>query len=106
MDTNTIIYIAVAVVLGLIIGFIIAKSMEKGKASKLISEAELESKSILKQAKSDAEALKKDKILQAKEKFIELKAEHPDYPPIVLNALSQPLNIEGVAVGVIRTSRI
>ncbi|TCK69062.1 ribonuclease Y [Winogradskyella wandonensis] len=76
MDTNTIIYIAVAVVLGLIIGFIIAKSMEKGKASKLISEAELESKSILKQAKSDAEALKKDKILQAKEKFIELKAEH------------------------------
>ncbi|SHH49472.1 ribonuclease Y [Winogradskyella jejuensis] len=76
MDTNTIIYIAIAAVLGLIIGFVIAKSLEKGKASKLISEAEIESKSILKQAKSDAEALKKDKILQAKEKFIELKAEH------------------------------
>ncbi|RZN81014.1 MAG: ribonuclease Y [Winogradskyella sp.] len=76
MDTNTIIYIAGAVVLGLVIGFIIAKSLEKGKASKLLSEAESESKTILKQAKLDAEALKKDKILQAKEKFIELKAEH------------------------------
>ncbi len=76
MDTNTIIYIACAVIVGLIIGFVIAKSLEKGKASKLISEAESEAKSVLKQAKSDAESIKKDKILQAKEKFIELKAEH------------------------------
>ncbi len=76
MDTNTILYIVGGVVLGLIIGYVIAKSLEKGKASKLIANAESESKSILKQAKADAEALKKDKILQAKEKFIELKAEH------------------------------
>lgn len=76
MDTNTILYIVGGVVLGLILGYIIAKSLEKGKASKLIANAESESKSILKQAKADAEALKKDKILQAKEKFIELKAEH------------------------------
>ncbi|MEO1031906.1 MAG: ribonuclease Y [Bacteroidota bacterium] len=76
MDTNTILYIVGGVVLGLILGYIIAKSLEKGKVSKLISNAESESKSILKQAKVDAEALKKDKILQAKEKFIELKAEH------------------------------
>ena len=76
MDTNTILFIVGGMVLGLIIGFVIAKSLEKGKASKLIANAESESKSILKQAKADAEALKKDKILQAKEKFIELKAEH------------------------------
>ncbi len=76
MDTNTILYIVGGVVLGLIIGYVIAKSLEKGKASKLIANAESESKSILKQAKADSEALKKDKILQAKEKFIELKAEH------------------------------
>lgn len=37
---------------------------------------------------------------------IELKAEHPDYPPIMLNASAQILEIEGVAVGVIRTSKI
>ena len=36
----------------------------------------LEVQSILKQAKSDGESIKKDKILQAKEKFIELKSEH------------------------------
>ncbi|NNE33277.1 MAG: ribonuclease Y [Winogradskyella sp.] len=76
MDTNTILYIVGGVVLGLILGYVIAKSLEKGKASKIIANAEIESKSILKQANSDAEALKKDKILQAKEKFIELKAEH------------------------------
>lgn len=76
MDTNTILYIVGGVVLGVILGYIIAKSLEKGKASKLIANAEKESKSILKQAKVDAESLKKDKILQAKEKFIELKAEH------------------------------
>ncbi|MFD1063758.1 ribonuclease Y [Winogradskyella litorisediminis] len=75
MDTN-ILYIAGAAVLGLIIGFIIAKSLEKGKASKIIGEAEREAKSILKDAKSEGESIKKDKILQAKEKFIELKAEH------------------------------
>jgi ribonuclease Y len=76
MDTNTIVYIVGGLVLGLILGYIIAKSLEKGKASKLIANAEEESKSILKQAKLDAESLKKDKILQAKEKFIELKSEH------------------------------
>ncbi|MBT8244171.1 MAG: ribonuclease Y [Winogradskyella sp.] len=73
---DTIIYIAGAVILGLVVGFLIAKSLEKGKASKLIAEAERESRTIIKQAKSDAESIKKDKILQAKEKFIELKSEH------------------------------
>jgi len=76
MDTNTILYIVGGVVLGIILGYIIAKALEKGNASKLILNAESDSKSILKQAKLDAESLKKDKILQAKEKFIELKAEH------------------------------
>ena len=76
MDTQTILYIIGAAILGVVIGFVIAKSLEKGKASKLIANAERESKSILKQAKSEAEGLKKDKILQAKEKFIELKSEH------------------------------
>lgn len=76
MDTNTILYIVGGVVLGILLGFLISKSLGKGKASKIVANAESESKSILKQAKVDAEALKKDKILQAKEKFIELKAEH------------------------------
>ncbi len=76
MDTNTILMIVGGAVIGLIIGYIIAKALEKNKASKLIKDAEDQASSILKQAKSEGESLKKDKILQAKEKFIELKAEH------------------------------
>ncbi|MFS4481696.1 ribonuclease Y [Hyunsoonleella sp. 2307UL5-6] len=73
---NSIILIIGGVIVGLIIGFIIAKAMEKNNASKLIQNAKKNAASVLKEAKIEGEALKKDKILQAKEKFIELKAEH------------------------------
>lgn len=66
----------IGAVIGLVIGFVIAKFMEKGKASKTTSNAKREADSILKAAKSDGENIKKDKIYQAKEKFLELKAEH------------------------------
>lgn len=76
MDTNTILMIVGGVVLGLILGYVIAKSLEKSNASKLIKDAKHEADSIVKQATSEGESIKKDKILQAKEKFIELKSEH------------------------------
>jgi len=72
---NTILLIVVGIV-SAIVGFIIAKSLEKGKASRLINGAKKEAARILKVANSDGEAAKKEKMLQAKEKFIELKAEH------------------------------
>ena len=72
---NTILLIVIGII-SAIVGFIIAKSLEKGKASRLINNAKKEAASILKEAKSDGEAAKKEKMLQAKEKFIELKAEH------------------------------
>ena len=79
MDSITII-IAVAVgAVGIIIGFLIAKSLEKKQASKVIEEAKKEASSLLKEAKAGAENVKKDKILQAKEKFLELKAEHEKF---------------------------
>ncbi|MBX2826868.1 MAG: ribonuclease Y [Flavobacteriaceae bacterium] len=73
---DNIITIAIAAVAGLALGFIIAKMLEKSNASQVIKSAKKNAASLMKEAKSDAEALKKDKILQAKEKFIELKAEH------------------------------
>ncbi|AUS06183.1 ribonuclease Y [Pseudotamlana carrageenivorans] len=73
---NSIIFVVGGVVLGLAIGFIIAKTLEKKNASKLVKEAKKNAALILKEAKSEGENLKKDKILQAKEKFIELKSEH------------------------------
>lgn len=73
---NPAILISAGVLLGLIIGFIIAKYIEKNNASKLIKEAKRDAASIIKEATSEGETIKKDKILQAKEKFIELKTEH------------------------------
>ncbi len=75
MDNN-IIFLIVAGVAGLMIGFIIAKVLERSKASEIIKNAKKTSESILRDAKNEGETIKKDKILQAKEKFIELKSEH------------------------------
>ncbi|WP_339706334.1 ribonuclease Y [uncultured Kriegella sp.] len=74
MDST--ILVIIAAIAGLAIGFLIAKSMEKGKASKTIANAKKEADTILKGAKVEGESIKKDKIFQAKEKFLELKAEH------------------------------
>jgi len=76
METNTILLIVGGIVLGLIIGFITAKTLEKNNASKLVKNAKKDAVSILKEANHEGESIKKDKILQAKEKFIELKSEH------------------------------
>jgi ribonuclease Y len=66
----------IAALIGLVIGFLIAKILEKGKASKTIASAKKEADAILKNANIEGESIKKDKIFQAKEKFLELKAEH------------------------------
>ena len=73
MDSTSMI---IAAIVGLAIGFAIAKFMEKGKASRTIANAKKEAETILNNAKTEGENTKKDKIFQAKEKFLELKAEH------------------------------
>jgi len=72
LTTSTIIFS----LCGIVIGFIIAKIFEKSNAAKIIENAKKEASTILKSANKEGESLKKDKILQAKEKFIELKSEH------------------------------
>ncbi|MFL9830928.1 ribonuclease Y [Flavobacterium sp. ARAG 55.4] len=73
MDILTII---ISGIIGIAVGFTIAKIIEKSNISNLIKNAKKEAASILKDANLEAENIKKDKILQAKEKFIELKSEH------------------------------
>lgn len=73
---STTLIIIICCIAGTGIGFGIAKYLEKINASTLIKNAKKDASSILKDARTEGEALKKDKILQAKEKFIELKAEH------------------------------
>ena len=73
MDIATLIIVAI---IGAAVGFGIAKFMEKGRASKTLASAKQEADAIIKNAKVEGENIKKDKIFQAKEKFLELKAEH------------------------------
>ena len=68
--------IVIAGIVGIAGGFLIAKLLERSNIFNLLKNAKQEVASILKDANIDAENIKKDKILQAKEKFIELKAEH------------------------------
>ena len=72
---NTILLLIVGVI-ALIVGFLIAKMLERNKSSQILNEATKNAKNILKEAKIEGDSIKKDKMLQAKEKFIELKSEH------------------------------
>jgi ribonucrease Y len=74
MDSNILMVIvgAVALVAGIIAGkFIFAKDTRKK-----VEEAELQAQSLLKEAELKAETTRKEKELQAKERFVQLKAEH------------------------------
>jgi len=73
MDTTILIILTSLV--GLIIGVIVGKLLQGKSASKKIQEAEEQSKLILKEAEVNAESVKKDKILEAKENFLKLKTE-------------------------------
>src|SRR5579871_1594561 len=74
MDSNTMYIIigVVALVVGIVAGkFIFAKNVQ-GK----VEEAENQAKKIVSDAQTTAENLKKEKLLEAKEKFVQLRAEH------------------------------
>ena len=73
---ETLISVILSVIVGLAIGYAIAKFLERKNASKVVQRAKKSAAGILREAKQEAEGIKKDKILQAKEKFIELKSEH------------------------------
>ncbi len=66
METTTIILVAVipALIVGAILCWIVTRFMMRRKASNIIKEAEAE-----------AEVIKRDKILQAREKFLQIKTE-------------------------------
>lgn len=69
MTILSIIFIVVALIGGVIAGFVMANS-------RLNKSSVLEKENLIKQAELKAEELKQQKMLQAKEKFLQLKAEH------------------------------
>jgi ribonucrease Y len=69
MGTIAIIFIVVALIAGVVVGFVISNS-------RLNAGAQKEKENLIKEAEVKSEAIKQEKILQAKEKFLQLKAEH------------------------------
>jgi len=72
MTTEMMITLAITSITTLIIGYISASTV-------LRKSIERKSENILKDAEKTSEQIKKDKILQAKEKFLELKSEHEKF---------------------------
>lgn len=72
MDNLTIVYIIGALIIGVVIGRYLLRQVFKKQEIASRQKA----KQILKEAESTAEHLKKQRMLEAKEKFLQLKAEH------------------------------
>jgi len=74
MDQN-IIYIIIGVS-ALVIGIVAGKFIFAKNTRNQIEEAETQSQSIIKEAEIRAETIRKEKELEAKEKFVQMQAEH------------------------------
>ncbi len=74
MESNVLTYIigGIALVIGILAGRLLAAKNTKRQ----VEEAEQQATKILDDAKTRAETLKKERLLEAKEKFVQLKAEH------------------------------
>ena len=68
--------IVVALSVGFFAGIIVIRILNKNKSVGLLNEAKKEAEKIIELANEKGEHIKKNKIIQAKEKFLELKSEH------------------------------
>lgn len=75
MENTVIIAIAVAVALSILLGSLFGTFFYKRKQKKRKKEDEERSRLIIKEAELQAENIKKDRILEAKEKFLKMKQE-------------------------------
>jgi len=74
--TSELIFEAIVAIVGVVAGIIAGKFIFAKDNRKQLEEAEEKAKSIIKEAQLRAETIKKEKQLEAKEKFVQLKAEH------------------------------
>ena len=75
--TPTAIIIGVAcLVIGAVIGMMFSKSSLNSKAKFILEDAKKNAENLIEKANVQAESIKKEKHLQAKEKFLELKSQH------------------------------
>ncbi|MDC0479197.1 ribonuclease Y [Flavobacteriaceae bacterium] len=72
VNTNMIIFITIAILIGVGLGIFI----QRRKNTKKLDDANVEAKEIINESRREAERIKSEKMLQAKERFIELKSDH------------------------------
>ena len=70
------IYLISSGVGGLFLGLIIMQIVQKRNSLSIIKKSEQQARRIIKKAHQESDRIKKDKMLQAKERFIELKTDH------------------------------
>ncbi|MBK7763414.1 MAG: ribonuclease Y [Bacteroidetes bacterium] len=66
----------IAAIVALLIGIIAGKIIFNKNTAKLVEDAEAQAERIIKDGQTQAETLKEKKLLEAKEKFLQLKSEH------------------------------
>ena len=66
----------IALTVGFFLGIIVIRIFNKNKSVGLLNAAKKEAEKIIESANDKGENIKKNKIIQAKEKFLELKSEH------------------------------
>ena len=73
---TTTIYLISSGVGGLFLGLIIMQIVQKRNSLSIIKKSEQQARRIIKKAHQESDRIKKEKMLQAKERFIELKTDH------------------------------
>src|SRR5690606_6887098 len=73
---ESMLYIIIGLIVGLLIGVVIGRNLLRKIFKKQEIAVQNKAKKILKEAEQDAEHLKKNRLLEAKEKFLQLKSEH------------------------------
>ncbi|MGV4412975.1 ribonuclease Y [Chryseobacterium sp. T1] len=74
---TTLIIVGLAcLIIGAIVGILYSKSSLNSKGTFILEDAKKSAESIIEKATTQAETIKKEKQLQAKERFLELKSEH------------------------------
>ena len=61
---------------GLLLGLLMMQIIQKNKSSSIIKKSEQQARRIIKKSHQESDRIKKEKMLQAKERFIELKSDH------------------------------
>jgi len=73
---NSLIILTISALVALVVGVFAGKLIFAKNTARQLADAEEQAQKILADAKTGAENLKKERLLEAKEKFVQLKAEH------------------------------